>query len=747
MAADLERLAAVVRHTSNLVVITDQDRKIQWVNDAFTRFYGYTLAEAREHTPLQLLGSGVTDPEAYAAMDRAAEAEVSCRVEVVNRSKDGSHHDIELEVQPYRDPEGRLMGFMQLGVDVTEKKRAAAQLQAALKELSRERVRLKDVLEGTHVGTWEWDIPSCLLTCDERWAYMIGYSAQDVSPLTIRRWRRHVHRADLRHAIAVLKAHFARRTEYYECELRLRHRNGDWIWVLLRGRVSAWTAAGRPTSMAGTQMDITTRKRAEEQLRSNKAFLKRAERVSGVGGWEVDLRTGVLTWSDQTFRIYELAPGAPQQSRALHHYFAVPEQDLINRTARECIDQRKPWDLELPMTTATGRSIWVRSVGTVEMEDDHVVRLVGTLQDVTAARALREELRRNHTTLQSIVDNLPCGLSVFDGNLDLIAFNEQFRLLLDLPQALFARGAIQFEDVVRVNAARGEYGPGSVDDIVGELVERARHPKRLLFERERHDGKPLEVRSAPMPGGGFVTTYMDISERKKIERMQHEFISTVSHELRTPLTAIYGSLRLLDSQTVGPLAPDVQELVSVALSSCERLVRLISDVLDVERIQAGLMRYAFSRQALVPLIDEAIRSMQAYAEPLRVSLLFESRVNDAYVDADPDRITQVLVNLISNAVKFSAPDHPVTVGMSVVDGYVRVCVTDRGVGIPAEFRPRIFERFAQADGSDRRLRGGTGLGLNICRSIVEAHRGRIDFVSTVGVGTEFFFELPRMPAP
>jgi signal transduction histidine kinase len=176
-------------------------------------------------------------------------------------------------------------------------------------------------------------------------------------------------------------------------------------------------------------------------------------------------------------------------------------------------------------------------------------------------------------------------------------------------------------------------------------------------------------------------------------------------------------------------------------------MRLISDVLDVERIQAGLMHYAKSRQALAPLVDQAVGAMRAYADQFHVSLEFESRLDDLYVEADPDRIVQVLVNLISNAVKFSEPDHPVSVRMSMVDGQVRVCVSDQGIGIPSEFRARIFDRFAQADGSDRRAQGGTGLGLNICKSIVEAHGGRIDYISTVGVGTEFFFDLPGVSGP
>jgi PAS domain S-box-containing protein len=749
MTADLDRLAQVVRHTSNAVVITDRDRKITWVNDGFTRLYGYTLEETVGHTPSKLLASGQSDPVAHQALDEAAVAEKSCRVEVINRAKDGQPHWVELEVQPRHDAQGQLTGFMQIGLDISEKKSASLRLADALQALTRERERIGHILEGTHVGTWEWNVQTGEVHCNERWTSMIGYTLQELSPLTLQTWRAHCHQHDFKRSTQRVRQHFLGQLDYYECEIRMRHRSGHWVWVLERGRVSSWTADGRPATMAGTQMDISTRKLAEEQLRASKAFLERAEQIAGVGGWEVDLRASTLVWSDQTHRIHDVAIGAQPPLADWSKYFAPAQRAIIEMTAGECIAQSKPWDLELPLTTATGRSIWVRSVGAVEVEDGRPVRLVGTLQDVTAARAMREELRRSNTVLQSILDNLPCGLSVFDGELKLIAHNQQFRSLLDLPDTLFDGPVTLFEDIMRNNAARGEYGPGPVEEVVARLVEGARHPMRMLHERQRHDGKPLEVRSAPMPGGGFVTTYMDISERKKVERLKSEFISTVSHELRTPLTSIYGSLSLLASGMAGELAPDVNELVSLSLRSSERLVRLINDVLDVEKIESKMMTYSKAVQPLAPLIDQAIDTTRHYASQYGVQVEFEARLDGALahlkVDVDADRMVQVLVNLLSNAAKFSERGGRVAVRMAVRGQQVRVSVVDGGQGIPEEFRAQIFERFSQADNTDRRQKGGTGLGLSICKSIVEEHGGVIDYISILGEGTEFYFELPLAP--
>lgn len=348
----------------------------------------------------------------------------------------------------------------------------------------------------------------------------------------------------------------------------------------------------------------------------------------------------------------------------------------------------------------------------------------------------------SHTLLQNMLDYLPCGISIFNTELNLVAHNQKFRTLLDLPDRLFEGPVVRFEDIMRNNAARGEYGPGDVEDIVAKLVARAHHPQDMLFERIRHDGKPLEVRSGPMPDGGFVTTYMDITERKNIERLKSEFISTISHELRTPLTSIYGSLSMLDTGVAGELSSDVGELIKLSLGSTERLMRLINEVLDMEKIESKMMTYHKVDQPLAPIIRQAVATTRHYANQFDVELVWEQMPEDSIVNVDTDRIIQVVVNLLSNAAKFSKKGGVVVIELSLTSDKVKTSISDQGSGIPFEFRSRIFSRFSQADGSDHRKRTGTGLGLNICKSIVEEHGGTIDYHSEVGIGTTFFFYLP-----
>ena len=229
-------------------------------------------------------------------------------------------------------------------------------------------------------------------------------------------------------------------------------------------------------------------------------------------------------------------------------------------------------------------------------------------------------------------------------------------------------------------------------------------------------------------------------------RLKDEFLATVSHELRTPLTAIYASLDMLHSGMGGELPADARELIGISLKSAERLVRLVNDVLDVEKIESRSMAYHRVPQPLLPLVEQAITATQSYADQYQVEFELNAAAESAVVSVDADRIIQVIVNLLSNAAKFSpAGGAVVHVSVRQLPGAMRVSVKDAGSGIPEAFRDRIFQRFAQVDASDRRQKGGTGLGLNICKSIIEEHQGTIDFVSEAGKGCEFYFDLPLAP--
>jgi PAS domain S-box-containing protein len=261
----------------------------------------------------------------------------------------------------------------------------------------------------------------------------------------------------------------------------------------------------------------------------------------------------------------------------------------------------------------------------------------------------------------------------------------------------------------------------------------------------------FQVAKRPMELSGgerrTLTVALDISARRQVEKLKAEFVSTVSHELRTPLTSIRGALGMLIGGMAGDVDPAARPLLEIAHKSCERLVRLINDLLDIEKLESGRLQLQMQPLQLRALVDQAVEHNAAYAREFGVRLEAHVDDGDAWIRGDADRLAQVMANLLSNAAKHSPAGGVVDIDARRIDGSVEIGVRDRGNGIPGEFREHVFERFSQADASDARQRGGTGLGLAITKTLVEQHGGRIGFETATGHGTRFHFRLPTTPAP
>jgi signal transduction histidine kinase len=257
---------------------------------------------------------------------------------------------------------------------------------------------------------------------------------------------------------------------------------------------------------------------------------------------------------------------------------------------------------------------------------------------------------------------------------------------------------------------------------------------RGIAQRDKQ-GKPYRM----------VGIYSDISRQKQMDNLKSEFVSTVSHELRTPLTSIRGSLGLVAGGVTGELPAQAKTMVDLAYKNTERLLSLINDILDIDKIQSGQMDFNLKLQPLMPLIEQVMAGNAGYAEQYQVKFNLISSLPSVMVNVDGDRLMQVMSNLLSNAAKFSHAGGTVDVAVTRQNQRVHVAVSDHGVGISAAFHERIFQKFTQGDSSDTRHKGGTGLGLNISKAIIEMMHGEIGFVSKVGAGTTFYFILPEWP--
>jgi PAS domain S-box-containing protein len=373
--------------------------------------------------------------------------------------------------------------------------------------------------------------------------------------------------------------------------------------------------------------------------------------------------------------------------------------------------------------------------------EELVVRRTAELQNELKERQKAEEVvrlseARNHDLLQNMIGGIltfnersriesvnPAAERIF-GYPEAELLGESVAILLaDVPAAdpeLFLRRAHR-EAVGRVTEVWGRRKNGEI--FVTEAA---------LFEFAAPEGRR------------FAANFQDISERREVDRLKSEFVSTVSHELRTPLTSIRGALGLLAAGVLGELSPEVREILSLAERNSVRLTALINDILDFERLDSGRIEMQRAHVDLGPLFEQSLDAVRLVADERGIALVELPPGLEVWGDAT--RIVQVLINLVSNAIKFSPPGRQVTVWAEArEDGWVRILVKDQGRGIPASHQQIIFERFAHVETSDQRDQSGTGLGLAICKAIVEHHGGRIGVDSEPGVGSTFWFDLPGAP--
>lgn len=348
-------------------------------------------------------------------------------------------------------------------------------------------------------------------------------------------------------------------------------------------------------------------------------------------------------------------------------------------------------------------------------------------------RRVEGELRASELRQDALVEGLPDAIFLFD----------RARRVLE------AHIPPDFETALLPAAMLGHHLSQVLPaDVYGVLLQHLmlveRHGTAQLCEYSidlASGTRQREARLVPCGEERVLMVVRDITERQAADRLKSAFMATVSHELRTPLTAVRGALGLLRGGLSGDLPDEATTMVEVAWRNTERLLTLINDIVDAERLASAEVVLQTERIELSALLDESVRINQAYADQFRVRLTRQACAGELHVQGDRRRLMQVLTNLISNAAKFSPAGGEVALSAARVGPWVRVAVHDDGPGIPAEFRPRLFQRFAQADTTDARGRGGSGLGLSIAKAIVERHRGRLDFESASGAGTTFFFEM------
>lgn len=367
-----------------LVVVLDPKGRFTRANSLFCVLSGYAVEELSSRPLNDLLNRDVHTNGIDTMWRDVASGEI-WRGELCHVAKTGCIFWLEAALVPIKDGTGGISEIVGVCADITARKLAD-------QRLAEETRRLQLALAGAELGLWDWNIKTGETIFNDRWAAMLGERLSDL-PLHYDTWLSRVHPEDRSKAQTILQKHFAGMTEVSEIVHRLKHRNGSWRWILARGAVTARDPEGAPVRMVGTHLDITDTVEAQEKLRRTLLILERTEKLAAVGGWELDVESRRLEWSQQVYRIHELDGSVVPTVESAIDFYSPEARPVIRSAVENAIQSGQPWDLELPFVTVTGRNRWVRTQGEAIIRDGESVKLVGAFQDVTSQREAADTLR------------------------------------------------------------------------------------------------------------------------------------------------------------------------------------------------------------------------------------------------------------------------------------------------------------------------------------------------------------------
>lgn len=517
---------------------------------------------------------------------------------------------------------------------------------------------------------------------------------------------------------------------------RVRPRTGGTRWVRMQGHPTPGPGGG--TTWTGLVLDLTDRIKNELALRDAEERWSLALRANNDGIWDMNVETGEAWFSPRYYTMLGYEPEAFPGSFEAWKQQCHPE-DLPDTLAQieSYVEGRTPtYQMIFRMRHRSGTWRWILSRGVGRRGlDGRIVRIVGSHADITQQREAEEALQASQARSQALVQALPDHIFLVHRDGTLLEVHTHDEEALRRPKT----------QLVGRNL-RELLPPAEAEDRMTRIqrVLQTGQSETSETQTPTHRGTlDYEFRIVPCADDAVLLIARDITERKALDRLKSDFISTVSHELRTPLTSIKGALGLLVGGVTGDLPAKAQSLAQLALENANRLARLIDDLLDLAKAENAQLRLVMAPSDLHRLLVQALESVTPFAQSLQVELAYSPEVPEAPVNVDGDRMIQVILNLLSNGVKYSSPGSRVTARLGPCPRGWALEVENHGPPIPEAFRARIFQKFAMADGSDTRARGGTGLGLAISKTLLERMGGTIDF-SSVADRTVFRIEVPRL---
>jgi PAS domain S-box-containing protein len=682
---------------------------------------------------------------------------------------DGSIHWIEGRGQAFYDATGQAVRMTGTVMDISDRKQTAASLQQSQQQY-------RTLAEAAPVGIFWADAAGNALYVNERWCKITQLASAAAQGSG---WANALHPDD-HDRVCTAWQQAVQTQQVFQAEYRLQRPDGTIIWVF--GQAIAETdLTGQVTGYVGTITDITARKQAEDALRCSEEKFRIAFEQSPVAIALVGLDGQFLKLNQVYSQLFDYTL---DELMTMTFVELTHPDDLalaMAHTEQLVSGEIADFQLEKRYFHKTGRIIYgLLNVALVTDAHGQPLHAIEQIVDITprkqAEQALQQantllemrvaertanltqvnrqlqqelqerqkveqKLRHNQGLLQAIVDNSPAFIYIQDQTGRILLANRQYADLFHLtPEQLVGRyqqdilpHPLADHCATHTQAILATSEPIAVEEVVD--TEQGLHTYWLIkFPLFNAVGQLYAI-------CGIAT---DITERTVVARLKDEFMAIVSHELRTPLTSIHTALNLFVDGLLDPQSPPGQQVLKIAADSTDRLAHLVNDILDLERLESGQLRFIYQSWQLADLMIKATEQMQVIADQAGIILSTVPLVIDLYVDGE--RLIQVLTNLLNNAIKFSPRGHTVWLTadrhIEAEQPFILLQVKDQGRGIDPTQLENIFDRFHQVDISDARPKGGVGLGLPICRYIVQHHGGQIWAESTVGVGSCFYVKLP-----
>ena len=588
------------------------------------------------------------------------------------------------------------------------------------------------------VGILLLDEHGRLLSANEAALEIFGAEAQDIPSMSIR----DLLKLEGARSVAELLGALMTRTTRTKPATGLTR---DGKQLDLEFQINPWKTEEGEMRYTAIVRDVTRQRQITIALEDAEERWSSALRGARIGVFDVDLVAGKSivsdTWMEMLgFHVDDAINPQEEWRKRVH----PDDLAVVDEADAACFAGTTPRsECEYRIRKKSGNWIWLRSDATVTQRDENgaALRLVGTQTDITALKEAEAALRSSEERLRSAIDNAPIGMALIDPQGEWISVNE----------ALFAFLGYSGEEFLKLNFRELTH-PDDVGldrELLSQLtsgeIADYQLEKRYLHKEGHAVWGLLSVSVARGQDGRidyFIAQIQDIQDRKEMDRIKSEFISNVSHELRTPLTSIRGSLGLVTGAMAAEIPAGIMRLLTIAHKNSERLILLINDILDLEKMNSEKLQFDIGTHKLLEEIELAMDTNQSYANQFDVTFVLDTPDVDMDCDFDAARLQQVLSNLMSNAAKFSPAGGSVHLSLSRVGKMARVSITDTGPGIPASFRSRIFSPFSQADASATRETGGTGLGLHISKQMMDKMFGGLDYTSVEGAGSTFWIDLP-----